>query len=57
MQPSGSVLNIALDPDQQGSADKKGFNRVAVEILLVHHSVQTLRGPTGTPSIVRFQMM
>src|SRR6476469_745771 len=33
MQPSDLVLNIALDLDQQSSADKKGFDRVAVEIF------------------------
>ena len=35
LQLSNSVLNIALDLDQQRSADKKGSDRVAVEILVV----------------------
>src|SRR5437588_630219 len=32
-QPAELVLNIPLDLDEQSSADKKGFDRVAVEIF------------------------
>ena len=32
-QPADLVLNIPLDLDEQSSADKKGFDRVAVEIF------------------------
>ena len=32
-EPADLVLNIPLDLDQQSSADKKGFERVAIEIF------------------------
>ena len=63
MQPSDLVLNIALDLDQQSSADKKGFDRVAVEIfdadLLVPSHCMMRAMPTvdllGHPLFVRFR--
>jgi hypothetical protein len=63
MQPSDLVLNIALDLDQQSSADKKGFDRVAVEIfdadLLVPSHCMMRAMPRvdllGHPLFVRFR--
>src|SRR5437660_10696669 len=63
MQPSDLVINIALDLDQQSSADKKGFDRVAVEIfdadLLVPSHCMMRAMPTvdllGHPLFVRFR--
>ena len=54
-EPADLVLNIPLDLDEQSSADKKGFDRVATEIfdanLLVPSTLHDARNAYGVVTV------